>query len=161
MAIIGAGSISSTATLMNRDTRGEMSFVDELALDVAKSALALVDEDDPLRLGAGDLAAELGTDRPAGPSHEHGPAREVRIDRLEVDLDRLASEQVLDLDGANLDGEIAVAGDQLVQPRQRLHCDVLGARHLDDPGTLVAGSRGGRDQKLVGPAVAQDAAQLL
>ena len=75
---------------------------------------------------AGDLAAELGADRAAGAGDEHGLAREVRGDRLEVDLDRLAAEQVLHLDRADLDREVAVAGDQLVQARQRLHRHVLG-----------------------------------
>ncbi len=141
--------------------RGELALVDELALDVEEGAFALVDEDDPLRVGARDLAAELGADRAAGAGHEHRLAREVRVDRLEVDLDRLAPEQVLNLDGANLDGEIAVAGDQLVQPRQRLHRHVLVARHLDDPRTLLARGRRDCDQNLIGTAVAKQVRELV
>ena len=38
-------------------------------------------------------------------------------DRAQVDLDRLAAEHVLDLNWADLPGEVEVAGDQLVDAR--------------------------------------------
>ena len=62
-------------------------------------------------------------------------------DRVEVDLDLLAPEHVLDLDGADLSGEVDVARDQLVQPGQRLHGDALGPRGVDD---ALRASRPGR-----------------
>ena len=82
--------------------RGEAALVDELALDVEERALGLVDEHDPRRLRARDLAAELGADRAAGAGDEHGLALDVGGDGVDVDLDRLAAEQVLDLDRADL-----------------------------------------------------------
>ena len=145
----------------HRDAGAEAALVDELALDVEERALGLVDHHDPRRLGARELAAELGADRAAGAGDEHGLVLDVRGDRFDVDLDRLAAEQVLDLDRADLLGEVEIAGDQLVQPRQRLHRHVLLAGHLGDPRALLAGGRGDGDQQLVGPPVAEQVRQLV
>ena len=65
---------------------------------------------------------------PPAPVTSTTSSREVAGDRVEVDLDRLAAEEVLDLDRADLAGEVEVARDQLVQARQRLHRDARGAR---------------------------------
>ena len=81
--------------------------------------------------------------------------------RLQVDLDLLAAEHVLDLDGADLAGEIEVAGDQLVQPRQRLDRDILGPARVDDLPAHRAGRRRDRDQHLVRLVVAQQVRQLV
>ena len=114
-----------------------------------------------LRLRARELTAELGADRPAGAGDEHGLVLHVRGDRVDVDLDRLAAEQVLDLDGTDLLCEVEIAGDQLVQARQRLDGDVLGARHLDDPSALPARGGRDRDQELVGATVTEQVRQLV
>src|SRR5581483_3288809 len=101
--------------------RGEAALRDELALDLEQRRLALVDEDQPLAADPCDLAGELGADRAAGAGDEHGRVAQVGGDRRQVDLDGLPPEDVLDLDGADLAGEVEVAGDQLVDPRQGLH----------------------------------------
>jgi hypothetical protein len=145
----------------HRHARGEVALLDELALDLEERRLRRVDEHEPRRLHARDLAAELGADRTAGARDEHGLPGEVRGDGGQVDLDRLAAEDVLDLHGADLGREAEVAGDQLVQARQRLHWHALGARHLDDPTTKLARRGGDRDQHLVGPVVAQDVRQVV
>ncbi len=98
---------------------------------------------------------------PPAPGDEHGLVLDVRGDRVDVDLDRLAAEQVLDLDRADLLGEVEIAGDQLVQPRQRLHRHVLRAGHLGNAGALLAGGGRNRDQELVGSPVAEDVRQLV
>ena len=72
---------------------------------------------------AGDLAAELRADRPAGAGHDHGLTVEIRADRVQVDVDGLAAEHVLDLHRPDLAGEVDVAGDQLMEARQRLDRD--------------------------------------
>jgi hypothetical protein len=56
---------------------GHVALVLELALDREEVVLGVVDEHDPARLDARDLAAELGADRAAGAGHEHDrlPAR--------------------------------------------------------------------------------------
>ncbi len=77
-----------------------------------------------------------------------------------IDLDRLTAEKVLDLDRADLAGEVEVGRDHHRESGQRLDRNALGARDLDD--TLALLSRGGRDrdQELVRAAVAQQVAQL-
>jgi hypothetical protein len=80
---------------------------------------------------------------------------------LEVDVHGLVAEDVLDLHGPDLRREVGVAGDQLVQPRQRLHRHSCVTRTLDDLLAHVAGGGRNRDQELVGPVVAEDVRQLL
>ena len=87
----------------------EVALVDELALDVEQRRLGVVDEDQPRRIDTGDLTAELCADRAAGTRDEHGLFLQVRGDAVEVDLHLLAAEDVLDLDGADLPGEVEVA----------------------------------------------------
>ena len=141
--------------------RREAAVVDELALDLEERRLRLVDEDQPRCARPRRLAAELRADRAACAGDEHGLAAQVLGDRREVDLDGLAPEDVLDLHGPDLGGEVVVARDQLVEPRERLHGHLRVARMLDDPlANLTRGGRN-RDQQLVGPVVAEDVRQLL
>ncbi len=122
----------------NGDRRREAAVVRELALDLEQRRLALVDE------------------HTARTRDDHGLVLDVRGDETEVDLDLLAPEHVLDLNGADLTAEVQVACDQLVQARQRLDRHVLRATRLDDH--LAHAARGGRnrDQHFVGPVVAQE-----
>ena len=99
----------------HRGGRVEDALVDELALDLEQPGLGVVDEHEPRRADARDLAAELGADRAAGARDEHDLAGQVAGDRVEVDLDRLAPEQVLDLDRADLAREVEVRRDQLAR----------------------------------------------
>ena len=87
---------------------------------------------------------------------------EVAGDRLEVDLDRLAAEHVLDLDGPDLPGEVEVAGDELVQARQRLHRHAL-PRAPSSTIRCAHLARGGRDrdQHLVRAPLAQERGELV
>ena len=84
------------------DGRGgeEPPLADELTLDLEERRLGVVEQDQLRRPDAGDLAAELRADRSSGAGDEHDLACEVVGDRREVDVDRLAPEHVLDLDGA-------------------------------------------------------------
>ena len=80
------------------------------------------------RVGADarDLAAELGADRAAGAGDEHGLAGEVRrrsTSRSTSTGSRPSTSSTCDR--ADLAGEVEVAGDQLVQARQRLHRHAL------------------------------------
>ncbi len=105
----------------HRRRRVESAIVDELTLDLEQPRLAVVDQDEPGRAHARDLAAELGADGAAGAGDEHDLAREVPGDRRDVGVDGLAPEEVLHLDGPQLAREVEVSGDQLVQARERLH----------------------------------------
>ena len=82
-------------------------------------------------------------------------------DRVDVDLDRLAAEQVLHLHGPDLAGEVEVALEQLVEPRQRLDRDVRLLGHLDDALAHLARRGRDRDQHLVRVVVAEDPRQLV
>ncbi len=79
----------------------------------------------------------------------------------EVDLDLLAAEDVLDLNRPDLRAEVDVAGDQLVQARQRLHDHVLGEARLDDLLAHAPRRRRDRDQHLVGLVVAQEVREVV
>ena len=110
------------------DAGRELPLVHELALDLEERRLALVERISRAGFARRDLAAELRADRAAGARDQHGLALEIRRDRLEVDLDRLAAEDVLHLHRADLRGEVDLVGDQLVEARQRLHRNALAAR---------------------------------
>ena len=103
--------------------RVEVALVDELALDLEEARLAVVDEHEPGRAHPCDLPAQLGSDRAAGSGDEHHLAGEVAGDRREIDLDGLASEEVLDADRPDLARKVEVPGDELVEARERVHRD--------------------------------------
>src|SRR5205823_7825052 len=107
-----------------RNGRREVALADELALDLEQRRFGDVDEDEPRRADACDLAAQLGPDRASGTRDEDGLLLEVGRNLLEVDFDLLAAEDVLDLDGTDLPDEVDVARDELVQAGQRLHLHV-------------------------------------
>ena len=144
----------------HRHARREVALVRQLALDLVERRLGLVDEDQPRRARPCRLTAELGADRAAGARDQHRLAAQVRRNRLEIDLDGLAPEDVLDLDGPDLRREVRVAGDELVEPGQSLHRHLRVAGLLDDFLAHLAGGGGDRDQKLVRPVVAEDVGQL-
>ena len=70
----------------------------QLGQDVEDRVLAVPQQDDLGRLQPGELAAELAADRAAGAGDQHRLAGGQHAHLLEVGLDRLAPEQVLDLD---------------------------------------------------------------
>ena len=143
-----------------RDRR-EVALAHELALDVEERSLRVLDEHEPRRPDARDLTAELGADRAARTGDEDGLAGEVLRDRAHVDLDRLAAEHVLHLNGPDLPREIEIAGDQLVQPRQRLDGNVRSLGDLDHLLACLARSGRDRDQHLVRWVVPQDVRQVV
>ena len=98
-------------------------------------------------------------DPPAPVTSTTSPARYPAIDG-EIDLDRLAPEQVLDLDRSDLAREVEVPGDELVEARERVHRDPLLARDLHDPFANVTGRGRDRDEELVRAPVAEELAEL-
>ncbi len=145
----------------DRCRRMEDPLVDELALDLEQPRLAVVDEDEARRADARDLAAELGADRAACARDQHDLSLEVAGNRVEVDLDRLAPEQILDLDRADLPRQVEVRRDHLGEPGQGLHRYAFPSGDRDD--ALARLSSGGRDgdEQLVGLAVAEDVLELV
>ena len=138
----------------------ESALVHELAFDIEQSRLAVVDEHEPRRPDPRDLAAELRSDRAARSGDEDDLAGEVVGDRRDVDLHRLAPEQVLHLDGADLPGQVEIGRDHLRETRQRLHGNARGPRDLDDTLARLARCRGNRDQELVRATIVKQVLEL-
>ncbi len=144
----------------NRGSGMKLTLVHELPLDLEEPGLRVVHQHEPRRAYSSDLPTELRSDRASGSGDEHDLAGEVARDRLEIRVNGLATEKVLDLDGPDLASEVEVARNQVVQARQRLHGDALGARDLDDPLTCFTRRRRNGDQELVGPTLAEDLPEL-
>ena len=134
------------AVAEHRHRRCEAALVHELALDLEQARLPLLDEHEPLGAEPCDLAAELRADRAAGACHQHCLVAHIRGACL--------------LYRADLPGEVALAGDQLIEAWQRLDRDVALARHVHDPLAHLAGRGRDRDQHLVGLVVAEDPRQV-
>ena len=86
---------------------------------------------------------------PPGAGDDDRLAGEIAGDHLEVELHRVASENVLHLDLAKLAREVEIARDQLVHRRQRLDGDAGVTAGVDDSLSRLAGRRGDRDDHLV------------
>ena len=109
-----------------------MAVVLELALDLEEVVLGVVEQDEPARRDARDLARELLADRAAGAGDEHDLAVEVRADAVELHAHRLAAEDVLDLHVAHLADGVAAGLQQLEDRRQRAHRDAALAAGAHD-----------------------------
>ena len=79
-----------------------VAVLDQLAADLEQVVLGVVEQDELARADARDLAAQLGADRAAGARDEHDAAGQVAADAVEVHPHRLAAEDVLHLDRADL-----------------------------------------------------------
>src|SRR5207247_11118101 len=77
---------------------------------------------------------------------EDGLAREVALNLREVELDRFAPQQVLDLDVAHL-GDRGPAGEQVVERRDDLELDARLAAAVYDAPRLLARRGTGRDHE--------------
>ena len=74
-----------------------------LQLNEVERTLGPVDQHQPQRMKAGDLPRQLGADRTARAGHYDDLPRELGRDALEIELHRLAAEQVFGLDVADRD----------------------------------------------------------
>ena len=122
---------------------------DELALDLEQVVLGVVEQDEPARAHARDLAAQLRSDRPAGAGDEDAAAGQVLADALDVHPHGVAAEDVLDLDLAHLAHQAAAGLEQLEDGRHRPHRHAAVAAGGDDLPAQGAGRRRDRDQDLL------------
>ena len=131
-----------------------MALVLELAHDLEQVVLGVVDEHEPARADARDLAAQLAADRAAGAGHEHDLVGEVGADALELHPHRLAAEHVLDLQLAQLAHDLTpppcAVLQQLEDGRERADRDPARAAGGDDAAAQRAGRGRDRDDHLVG-----------
>ncbi len=133
----------------------------QLAVDLEEVVLGVVDHDEPADLHAHELAAELGADRAARSRHEHGAAAHIGAHCDRVELHRLAPQDVLDLDGAQLRDQVVVAVDQIVHVRQGLHRYAGLAAGGDHGCPLATTGRRHGDVHLVRRARLEDLGQLV
>ena len=146
----------------HRDGVERVPVLDQLARDLEEVVLGVVDQHEPARPHAGDLARELGADRAAGARHHHAAAGQVAARRLDVHPHGLAAEHVLHAHLADLlDVAAAARLEQLEDRRHRLHPHAALAARLHDARAQRAGRRGDRDQHLVGLDVVEHVAELL
>ena len=109
----------------------------------------------------GDLADQLGADRAARARHQDNLVLHVGADPVELHLHRLAAQDVLHLDLTQLPGQLDAAAEQLEDGGQGPHGDVALPARRDHPAAHHAGSRGNRDDHLVGIHLVEDLPDLL
>ena len=139
----------------------EVALLLELAADLEQRVLGVLDEHQPARPHARDLARELGADRAAGAGHEHHAPAQVGAHAVDLHAHRLAAEHVLHAHLAHLAHEVHAAGEQLEGRGQRAHRDAAVAAGGHD--LLAQDARGGgdRDDHLVGLDVVEHARELV
>ena len=116
---------------------------EELLLDAVSIVLIDVEDDELLRLVACDLTAELGADRSATTGDEDRLPLDHAEDFFIVDLDRFTTEEVEDVDVAELaDADFAV--DELVDARDSLQPAAALLTDIEDLRALFGGR--GRDR---------------
>ena len=116
---------------------------EELLLDAVRVVLIDVEDDELLRLVACDLTAELRADRSATAGDEDGLPLDHAEDFFVVDLDRFTTEEVEDVDIAELaDADFAV--DELVDARDGLQLTAALLTDVEDLRALFGGR--GRDR---------------
>ena len=147
----------------HRDRDADVAVLLELAQDLEQVVLGVVDEHQPPRIDPGDLAAQLRADRAAGAGDEHDLAGQVGPDPLELHPHRLAAEDVLDPDLAQLPGDAQLTravGQQLEHGRGGADRDPALAAGGDDAAAQRAGRRRDRDHDLVGLELVEDPGQI-
>src|SRR6185503_13571061 len=106
---------------------GEVALLDQLPLDLEQAVLGVIDHHEQARVHARDLPAQLRADRAARAGDENGPVVQVRAGGPDLELHRLAAEDVLDLNLTHLAHQVHRAGDELEHARQRSHGNVAPA----------------------------------
>ena len=135
----------------HRDGVERVPVLDQLARDLEQVVLGVVEQDEPARPHARDLAAQLGADRAARAGDHHAAAGQVAAGRLDLHPDRLAPQHVLHPHLADLADVAPAAGlEQLEDRRHRAHAHAALAARAHDPRAQGAGGGGDRDQDLVG-----------
>ena len=115
--------------------------VGERHLDLVDRGLGDVEQHELRRTEARDLAAELGADRAAGAGDQHHAIAEPLGEPRAVEHDRIAPEQVVELDRADRRQRRAAA-DQLLVGRHRQRLEAVRRADLGDaPAHAVRGRR--------------------
>ncbi len=136
----------------DRRQRQLRKAVGERRLDRIDRRLGQVEQHELGRTVAGDVAAELGADRAAGAGDHHHAVAEPFAETRIVEDDRIAAQQVVELDRA--DGrERGPAADQVLVRRHRQDLDAHVGADLRDAAAHAVRSRGQRDDHLADPVL--------
>ena len=146
--VLDRGGVAAVAQHAAQQQIGE--FRTQLLLDAVEVVLRDLHQRQRLHAQARDLPAQLGTDRPAAPAHQHALAGKPGADRGPVERDRIAPEQILDRDFLEL-VEAAAALDHVLQARHgaERQAGALAALH-HALHLLIAGAGHGDQQHLRG-----------
>ncbi len=102
----------------------------ELPVDFKQRGFGVVQQDHALRCKRGNLAAQLRSNGAAGPGHQHGLARHAFQDGAGIEIDRVAPQQILNLEVAHfLDADLAGKGILEQRHRIKLYVQAITARH--------------------------------
>ena len=132
----------------------------QLAVDLEERELGALDEEELRRLEAGDLPGELGADRASGAGDHDALAGEERPDLRLVEVDRLAAEEVFDLDVANA-RDVHLALQHVVEARDDADADLDLPAEPDQPEDLLARDLRDRDHDLLDAELADEARKVL
>jgi len=128
-----------------QDHRTQGCFV-QLLLDQKQAAFGLFHHQHSLGIERGDLPAELAADAAARPGHHHDFPLHEFANRRGIEIDRVASEQVLHLDRSDA-ARFHPAGREFLERREGFHFEInLGREEHDFPdasgrGRLASRSR--------------------
>jgi hypothetical protein len=127
----------------------EVTLFDQLPLDLEQAVLGVIDHHQKARMNARDLPAELRADRATRAGDENGPVVQVRAGCPDLELYRLAAENVLDLYLTHLAHQVHRAGDELEHARKRSDGNVTAAARAHDLAADFTRGRRDRDDDLV------------
>ena len=132
----------------------------QLAVHLEERELGPLDEQELLRTETGDLPGELRADRAAGAGDHDALARQERPDLRLVEIDRLASQQVLDLDVAYA-RHVHLALEHVVEARDDPDAHLDLPADADQAQDLLPGDLGDRDHDLLDAEVPDEARKVL
>ena len=125
-----------------------MAMPGHAQLQGVQRGLVAVEHQQLLRIEAHQLAAQLRPDRPAGTRDQHPLAPQVVRARLDVGVHRVATQQVRDVDVAQVP-EAHPALEDALEARKDLHLHPEGQCGLRDVAEQLGARRGdGDDQDL-------------
>ena len=119
----------------------------DLHLDLVERHLRQLEQDERLRPKLEQLAGQLRADRAAGAGDHHHLVLHMRGEKLALRRDRIAAEQILDLDRPEV-AHLDMARGDLLERGQRLHHHGEGLERLDRGAALAAQCRGHGEQHL-------------
>ena len=125
---------------------GERSL--QILLDAVQRVLGHFEQHEARRIEARNLSTELGPDRPAGAGDHHRAVAEPVAQARSIEDDRIASEQVVELDLADA-AELDSPADQVIVRRNRQRFDARLRADLSNAASDFVVGRRQRDDGLL------------